>query len=66
MTVGTVRFHTVALEHAKDARATLVTTHLPDVVDGVAGLVHVHDRLLAVKPECGLRPFLLVLLSGCQ
>lgn len=49
--MGAVRLDAVALEHTEDACAALVAAYLPDVVDGVAGLVHVHDGLLAVKPE---------------
>ena len=32
----------------------------------MAGLVHVHNRLLAVQPKRGLGPFLLVLLPGTE
>ncbi len=66
MTVGTVRLHAVALENAEHACAALVAADLPDVVDGVAGLVHIHNRLLAVQPKRGLGPFLLVLLPGTE
>lgn len=64
--VGSVRLHAVALEHAENTRAALVAAHLPDIVDGVAGLVHVYNRLLAVQPKRGLGPFLLVLLPGVE
>ena len=49
-----VELDTVALEHAEDGRAALEPADLPDIVDDVAGLVHVHDHLLPVLPEGGL------------
>ena len=46
---SSVELHAVAVQDAEDAGAALVATDLPDLVDGVAGVVHVDDGALTVE-----------------
>lgn len=55
---ASVQLYTGAVKDAEDACATLVSAGLPDVLDGVAGVVHVHDGLLTINLEVGLERLL--------
>lgn len=50
-----VELHTVPVQDAEHACAAAVAADLPDVVDGVTGVVHADDGLLLLHPD----PFLL-------
>ena len=51
---SSVELHTMAVEHTEDAGSALVAAYLPDIIYGVAGVVHVDHGLLSVQLETGL------------
>jgi len=54
---ATVQFNAIACKDAEYAGTASVTAGFPDVIDGLAGLVHLHHRLLPVFPQTGLDGF---------
>lgn len=59
---ASVELHSMAVEHTEDTGPTLVAAHLPDVIDGVAGVVHVDHGLLPVELKaCLQRPWVCLL-----
>ena len=59
---ASVELHAMAVEHTEYAGSALVAAYLPDVIYGVAGVVHVDYGLLPVKLQtCFQRPWMSLL-----
>lgn len=61
---ASVQLNPGTVKDSEDARAALVSACLPDVIDGVAGVVHINDCLLTVNLEVGLERLLPAGLPG--
>ena len=46
---ATVKLNTVPVQNTENTRAALVTAYLPDVINRMAGIVHVDDNLLLLQ-----------------
>ena len=60
---ASVKLYTMAIEYTEDTGSALVATYLPDVIDGVTGVVHIDHGLLPVELQTSFQCFRMSLLA---
>ena len=60
---ASVELYTMAIEHTEDTGSALVATYLPDVIDGVARVVHIDNGLFSIELQTSFQCFRMSLLA---
>lgn len=54
---ASVELHAMTVEYTEDAGSALVAAYLPDVIDGVARIIHVDNGLFPVELHTSFQSF---------